>query len=139
MRIDGRDDKGALIVGGVTPVLPLDIKKASKLGEIFISIKIKPSESAGGFEIKEDEKTKALSSDDLEIVQTDSHRGPKDGHSYYPIAIIHLSSDRKSVDDVFQVVHHNLRYTFQERNASAAELEEDPTTPKIGRGIFYPV
>lgn len=138
-RIDNRDKTGRLESDKQPPMLTLDLSKASKEGSIFICLKVKPSVSAKGFVIAEDEKTKALSSDTLEIVQTDSNTGPKDGNSYYPLAVLRLAADKKSVEAVFQIAHHNLRYTFQERNATEDELKDDPKTKKIGRGIFYPV
>ena len=136
-RMDNRKANGELDLENVAPVLTLNLKDASKDGEIFISLKVKPSLSAEGFEITVDEDTEEPSSDAVEIVQTSSASGPRDGHSYYPLAVLHLASDGKSVEKVFPIAHHNLRFTFQERNATEKEIEAGSET-KIGRGIFYP-
>jgi hypothetical protein len=123
-RIDNRDSSGVLEKASSAPRLKLDLSKASKDGRIYISIRYtleagdKPAEA--------------------EIVQTDSAKGPVDGRGYYPLAMLFLTEDRKSIERTFQITHHNLRVTFQERTPSAEDLEKSPGAKPIGRYIFYP-
>lgn len=129
-RLDGRDDKGVINDKG-PPRMEIDPKKCSKDGRVFLCVRVKALVAVAG-------KKPELTNKDVEIVQTDSPSGPKDGNGYYPIAIIHLSQDRDAVSEVFQVTHHNLQYAFQERNANTDELKEAPERKTIGRHLFYP-
>lgn len=123
-RIDNRDASGVLDRNNTAPRLNLDFSKASKDGRIYISIR---------YTLKSGEKDA-----EAEIVQTDSAKGPVDGRGYYALAMLFLTEDRKSIERTFQITHHNLRVTFQERTPSAEDLEKSPTAKPIGRYIFYP-
>lgn len=126
-RIDNRDKDGARETKKSPPAMKLDLAKADKQGRIYISIKQKAP--------PKDKKEKPVPP---EIVQTDSAKGPVDGFGYYPLAVIHLTKDRKSIEQTFQVVHHNLRFTFQEKNPTPEELKTNPAAKPIGRFIFFP-
>ena len=136
-RIDNRDKDGARETEKEAPRLKLDLGKASKDGRIFISLRVKPSASGGISGVMEN-KSGEDTSEDIEIVQTDSAKGPLDGHGYYPLAMLHLTKDRGGVEQVFQIVHHNMRYAFQERNPSEGELKENPELKSVGRHLFIP-
>jgi hypothetical protein len=129
-RIDNRDKDGNRLEKE-HPKLKLDLGKASKDGRIFISLRVK--QSVG---IRENRAGESAS-EDIEIVQTDSAKGPLDGHGYYPLAMLYLSKDG-GVEQVFQIVHHNMRYAFQERNPSEGELKENPELKSVGRHLFIP-
>ena len=126
-KIDNRDAKGKRDERP-EPVLKLDLKKATPDGRIYISVKVERP--------PEDKTKKGLPP---EIVQTEEAKGPKDGLGYYPLALIYLTEDRKGVEQVFQVAHHNLRFSFQERRPSDEEVKKDPTLKPVGRFLFYPV
>jgi hypothetical protein len=130
-RIDNRDKEGARETKKSEPAMKLDKSKASTDGRIFVCAKVKPKMPG---EKDGDEGTDATQ----EIVQTDSAKGPVDGYGYYPLAIIRLTKDRDAIDEVFQVVHHNIRYNFQQRNPTADDLKIDPESKPIGRYLFYP-
>jgi hypothetical protein len=83
-RIDNRDKDGARETEKEAPRLKLDLGKASKDGRIFISLRVK--QSVG---IRENRAGESAS-EDIEIVQTDSAKGPLDGHGYYPLAMLYL-------------------------------------------------
>lgn len=123
-RIDNRDAAGVTEKVKSAPRLTIDLTKASEDGRIFISIK---------YTRKQD-----TIPEEAEIVQTDSAKGPIDGLGYYPIAFLWLTQDRKDIERSFQITHHNIRATFQERALTAAELESAPEAKPIGRHIFYP-
>jgi hypothetical protein len=126
-RIDNRDKDGKRETDKAPPELPLDLAKASDDGRIYVSLKYQTPPTEKGAEARPPE-----------IVQTADAKGPVDGFGYYPLAFLWLSTDRKSVDEVFQIVHHNLRCTYQERRPSAEDLKKDPETKPIGRYVFYP-
>ena len=138
VRMDNRDKAGVLQRDRSRPNLELSKSKVGDDGATYISLRVKPSISAQGFEVQTDPISGKSSSEDVEIVQMDSATGARDGYVYYPLAMIYFSEDKKSVEDIFQIVHHNLRFTFQERNATEVELSEDPERTRIGQGIFYP-
>ena len=77
-------------------------------------------------------------SENVEIVQTDSAKGRLDGFGYYPLAFLRASVDGSSIEEVFQIVHHNIRYEFQERRPSDTDLKKDPNAKAIGRHLFIP-
>jgi len=126
-RIDNRDKDGARETKKSAPAMKLDLGKADKEGRIYISIKQKAA--------PKDKKEKP---EPPEIVQTDSAKGPVDGFGYYPLGVIHLTQDRKSIEQTFQVVHHNLRFTFQEKNPTPEELKTNPDAKPLGRFVFFP-
>lgn len=136
-RIDNRDKAGNRETAEDFPELKLDTKKASKDGRIYISLRIKQSVS-GGISGVEENKAGESVSDDVEIVQTDSAKGPRDGFGYYPLAFLRASADGESIEDVFQIVHHNIRYEFQARFPSEADLKKDPKAQAAGRHLFIP-
>ena len=127
-RIDNRDKDGAREEKKSAPAMRLDFSKAGAEGRIYIALKYKTP--------PRDKKETAIPP---EIVQTDTAKGPVDGFGYYPLGVIRLSRDRKAIDETFQVVHHNLRCTFQEKNPTQEELKADPEAKPIGRYVFYPV
>ena len=43
-----------------------------------------------------------------------------------------------TIEEVFQIVHHNIRYEFQERRPSEADLKKDPDAKAAGRHLFIP-
>ena len=126
-RIDNRDKDGKRVEGKNPPELKLQISKADNEGRIYISIKQKAA--------PKDKKEKP---EPPEIVQTDSAKGPVDGFGYYPLGVIHLTKDRQSIEQTFQVVHHNLRFTFQEKNPTPEELKTNPDAKPLGRFVFFP-
>lgn len=136
-RIDSRDKDGNRETDKDYPALRLDPKKASKDGRIYISLKVKQSVS-GGISGVEENKAGEQVSENVEIVQTDSAKGPLDGFGYYPLAFLRASNDGSSIEEVFQIVHHNIRYEFQERRPSAEDLKKDPNAKAIGRHLFIP-
>jgi len=136
-RIDNRDKDGVRVKDRDWPALKLDAKKASKDGRIYISLKVKQSVSGGISGVKENKAGEQVS-ENVEIVQTDSARGPLDGYGYYPLAFLRASSDGDSIEEVFQIVHHNIRYEFQERRPSEDDLKKDPDAKAVGRHLFIP-
>ena len=98
---------------------------------------MKQSVSGGISGVKENKAGEQVS-DNVEIVQTDSAKGPLDGFGYYPLAFLRASSDGGSIEEVFQIVHHNIRYEFQERRPSEADLKKDPNAKAAGRHLFIP-
>jgi len=136
-RIDNRDKDGNRESGKDYPALKLDLNKASKDGRIYVSLKVKQTVSGGISGVQESMAGEQVS-DNVEIVQTDSAKGPLDGAGYYPLAFLRASADRSSIDEVFQIVHHNIRYEFQERRPSEADLKKDPNAKAIGRHLFIP-
>ncbi len=136
-RIDNRDKDGNRETGKDYPALRLDPKKSSKDGRIYISLKVKPTIS-GGISGVEENKAGEQVSENVEIVQTDSAKGPLDGFGYYPLAFLRASTDDSSIEEVFQIVHHNIRYEFQERRPSAEDLKKDPNAKAVGRHLFIP-
>lgn len=136
-RIDNRDKDGMRETGKDYPALRLDPKKASKDGRIYISLKVKPKIS-GGISGVEENKAGEQVSENVEIVQTDSAKEPLDGYGYYPLAFLRVSNDDSSIEEVFQIVHHNIRYEFQERRPSAEDLKKNPAAKVVGRHLFIP-
>jgi len=136
-RIDNRDKDGSRVTDKDYPALKLDPKKASKDGRIYISLKVKQSVS-GGISGVEENKVGEQVSENVEIVQTDSAKGPLDGFGHYPLAFLRSSADGSSIEEVFQIVHHNIRYAFQERRPSEADLKKDPNAKAVGRHLFIP-
>lgn len=136
-RIDNRDKDSNRETNKDYPALKLEAKKASKDGRIYISIKVKQSVSGGISGVKED-KAREQVSDNVEIVQTDSAKGPIDGFGYYPLAFLRASSEGGSIEEVFQIVHHNIRYEFQERRPTEDDLKKNPEAKAIGRHLFIP-
>ena len=136
-RIDNRDKDGNRETGKDYPALRLDPKKASKDGRIYISLKVKQS-VRGGVSGVEENKAGEQVSENVEIVQTDSAKGPLDGFGYYPLAFLRASTDGSSIEEVFQIGHHNIRYEFQERRPSAEDLKKDPKAKAVGRHLFIP-
>jgi hypothetical protein len=136
-RIDNRDKDGNRLEKE-HPKLKLDMKGGDKEGRLYICIKVKPTADGGVSGVVENKAGEQVS-EEIEIVQTDSAKGKLDGHGYYPLAMLRLSKDRKSVEEVFQITHHNMRYAFQERNPSDGELKENPNAKKVGRHLFIPV
>jgi hypothetical protein len=136
-RIDNRDKDGNRETGKDYPALKLDPKKASKDGRIYISLKAKQSVSGGISGVSENKAGEQVS-ENVEIVQTDSAKGPLDGFGYYPLAFLRSSSDGGSIEEVFQIVHHNIRYEFQERRPNEADLKKDPDAKAAGRHLFIP-
>ena len=59
-------------------------------------------------------------------------------HHSYPLAFLRASSDGGSIEEVFQIVHHNIRYEFQARRPSEADLKKDPNAKAVGRHLFIP-
>jgi len=137
-RIDNRDKDGMRETGKDYPALRLDPKKASKDARIYISLKVKPTIS-GGVSGVEENKAGEQVSENVEIVQTDSAKGPLDGFGYYPLAFLRASSDGASIEEVFQIVHHNIRYEFQERRPTEDELKKNPDVKPVGRHLFSPI
>lgn len=136
-RIDNRDKDGNRETNKDYPALRLDPKKASKDGRIYISLKVKQSVSGGVSGVAQNKAGEQVS-ENVEIVQTDSAKGPLDGFGYYPLAFLRASGDGSSVEEVFQIVHHNIRYEFQERRPSAEDLKKDPNAKAVGRHLFIP-
>jgi hypothetical protein len=134
-RIDNRDKDGKREEVD-PPRLKLNTNKASKDGLIYIALKVKANVSAGIEGVVENKAGEQVS-ENVEIVQTDSAKGPADGCGYYPLAMIRLAKDR-SVEQVFQIVHHNMRYAFQERKPSEGELKQNPELKAVGRHLFLP-
>lgn len=129
-RLDNRDDKGKMLSNESLPMLEIDLGKCSDDGRIFICVRVEPvKKSAKGVAAE-------LTSKEVTIVQAIKPDGIKDGAGYYPIAMLYLSQDRKSIGNVFQVVHHNILYRFQTRGATAEELLESPKEKTVGRHIF---
>jgi hypothetical protein len=94
-------------------------------GKIYITLRVIPNEKG---DIEDPKK-------DLRIVQSTTPEGPKDDKdkaSYYPIALLYLNKARTSVEESFQIVHHNMRYIYQARKSAKGE------TTGI-RHIFFPV
>lgn len=127
-RIDNRDKEGIREVGKSEPQLKLDIKKAGKDGRIFIALKVSPPP-----------KKKIDPVILPEIIQIEDADGPLDGFGYYPLAEIILDKERKAIEETFQIVHHNIKFSFQERNPTEEELKTNPGAKPVGRYIFHPV
>lgn len=136
-RIDNRDKDGNRESGKDYPALKLDPKKASNDGRIYISLKVKPSVSGGVSGVKENKAGEQVS-ENVEIVQTDSAKGLLDGFGYYPLAFLRASVDGSSIEEVFQIVHHNIRFEFQERRPSEDDLKKNPNAKAVGRHLFIP-
>lgn len=125
-RIDNRDKAGKLENGKSAPMLKIDTKKAAKDGSLYVSLKVKPTETLGE------------SPDDAEIVQTETAKGPSDGNGYQPLALLWLSVDRRTIEKVFQITNHNVKHNYKEVAPSSAALADNPNAESITRHVFSP-
>jgi hypothetical protein len=121
-RIDNRDDDGNKFdEEKPAPAMKLDLKNQEG-GKFYISLRVKPNDAGT---IK-DPKT------DLRIVQTPTAEGLKDGAGYYPLALCYLNASATTVEETFQIVHHNMRYLYQARKSTEGETTGN-------RHLFFPV
>lgn len=121
-RIDNRDDEGNKFKDEQPPpAMKVDFKN-SEGGKFYLLLRVKP-DKAGSFK---DPKT------DLRIVQTPTTEGLKDGAGYYPLALCYLNQAGNAVEETFQIVHHNMRYIYQERKSAAGKTTGN-------RHLFFPV
>lgn len=122
-RIDNRDDKGMKYKPERnTPMMKIDLNESSDSGVLYISLRVKPNKAG----------TIVKPKDSLRIVQAKDSKGPKDGAGYYPLAMVYVSESKKTVEETFQIVHHNMRHVYQERLS-------DKGKPIGNRNLFFPV
>jgi hypothetical protein len=93
------------------PIMEVDVSKFEG-GKFYISLRVKTN--IDGSIIRADQ--------DLQIVATKTDLGDDDGAFYYPIAACYLNASRSYVEEYFQIVHHNLRYLYQDNNAGSRLL-----------------
>lgn len=120
-RSDNRDEDGMKFdPPKETPRMKIDLSNADK-GKLYISLRVKPNKAGTIVQPREN----------LRIVQTKDAKGPRDGAGYYPLAMVYLSKDGKSADQVFQIVHHNMRYIYQAKESTKGETTGN-------RHLFFP-
>lgn len=121
-RIDNRDEDGnKLKVQKELPGMELDTSM-NEGGKTYICLRVK-ADKAGTIKTP---KT------DLQIVQTKKAEGDKDGAGYYPLALIYLNEAKTEIESTFQIVHHNMRYLYQERKSVKGQTTGN-------RHLFFPV
>ena len=121
-RIDNRDDDGSKYeTEKPTPAMKLNLKNHEG-GKFYLSLRVKPN----------DVGTIKTPKEDLRIVQTKTAQGDKDGAGYYPLALCYLNESGTAVEEVFQIVHHNMRYLYQARKSTEGETTGN-------RHLFFPV
>ena len=85
------------------PVMELDVNKITG-NQFYINLRVVVDEIGNIVDNEEN----------LRIVQTEVDSGDGDEAHYFPIAVGYLNADRTGVSEMFQVVHHNLNYIFQD-------------------------
>lgn len=147
LRLNGFNQQGQFDYdSGSLPIAKMDLSKANDDGGIYVMVRIKRNKSFGGFGTKLDDEgqTTATEPEDIQIVlekefEGPTAAGPDEDFGYHPIGFIQLTASLTSVLSFSQVTHFNLRYDFQDRRATLAELALDPKRLTIGRHIFYQV
>lgn len=147
LRLNGRDQKGKYDAdSGSVGITGVDLSKCSTEGGIYILLRIKRIKSSGffGTEIDDEKNVTAVNPEDCKIVQAKEFEGPtaagkNNQYGYHPLGFIQLNATKQTVLSVSQVCHHNLKYAFQDRRATLAEIVKDPDQLTIGRHMFWPV
>jgi hypothetical protein len=145
LRLNGLDANGKFDYANGLPYAKLDMGKVNDDGGIYVMVRTKRNKSLNSFGTKIDkEGNVTVQPEDLQIVQESEFEGPTasgeaNEFGYHPIGFIQLDANRQGILAVSQVCHFNLKYAFQDRRATLAEIVDNPTRLTIGRHVFFPV
>ena len=146
IRLNGLNENGEVdFEDGIIPVMELDKSKINEDRTSYVMIKVKRNKTSGTFGTKLDneDNTTVYLPEDLEIVIEKEFDGPtasgtENEYGYHPIGMVQFANKSDDVVTFFQICHFNLRYAFQDRRATLAEIAKDPDKLTIGRHVFYP-
>ncbi len=145
LRLNGYNQKGEFDYETTSlPVGTMDMSKINDDGGLYILVRVKRNKTTGDFGTKiDEEKGTTTNPEDLQIVLEKEFEGPVAGENdefgYHPLGFVQFSDDKLSVLTVLQVTHFNLRYSFQDRRATLAEIIDNPKRLTIGRHVFYQI
>lgn len=147
VRLNGLDRNGKFdFEAGIFPALKLTSAKVNADGGTYVMIKVKRNKTSNTFGSKIDDNNNitAYEPEDLEIVLEKEFEGPTaagvdNEFGYHPIGYLQWNAKRDDLISCSQVCHFNLKYAFQDRRATPAEILKNPDQLTIGRHIFYPV
>lgn len=112
-RLDGRDSDGALSDDGL-PQMEVDFNLHDERGRAWLVVRLKIGEDGG------------LDPDDPEAVIVEQvDEIPEGAHA---VALIQFDESRSTVEEVFQISHHNLDFAVSEDQETGAS-----------RTLFFPV
>jgi hypothetical protein len=121
-RIDNRDNSGNRYGKDLpAPGMQIQLNQA-KDKKFYICIEVDSNDQG---EINDPQK-------DLRIVQSETAEGLGGKKGYYPIALCYLNDSQTEIDQIFQIVHHNIRYIKQTKNANGSEATGN-------QHLFFPV
>jgi len=137
IRIDNKDEAGKDLKTE-WPTIKMNKTLVGKDGSSYICLKVDPAGKGmqGGISGM---TSKLSGGKPPEIVQCATPKpSVPDGFGYQPLAMLWMAEDKVTVNQIFQVTHHNLKYDYTEREVTAEELLADPTRRKVSRHIFAP-
>jgi hypothetical protein len=121
-RIDNRDNSGNRYGKDLpAPGMQIQLNQA-KDKKFYICIEVDSNDQGA---INDPQK-------DLRIVQSETAEGLGGKKGYYPIALCYLNDSQTEIDQIFQIVHHNIRYIKQTKNANGGEATGN-------QHLFFPV
>lgn len=145
VRLNGLNNAGLYIYeNGTVGVMKMDKEKINDDFGMYVMLRIKRNKNTGlvGLKLDENKGTTVIEPEDLQVRLEKEYEGPDGGANsefgYHPLGFIQWNADGSAVTSVSQVCHFNLKYDFQDRRASLAELKQDPKVPTYGRHIFWP-
>jgi hypothetical protein len=147
VRLNGLSEDGLFkFEDGIFPAMVLDKANINDDNGTYVMVKVKRNLTSNTFGTKVDDQgnTTTLLPEDLEIVLEKEFDGPaasgKDNEfGYHPLGYLQWNAERTDIMAVSQVCHFNLKYGFQDRRATLAEIAKNPDQLTIGRHVFYPV
>jgi hypothetical protein len=145
VRLNGLNQSGQYVYeNGVVGVMKMDKTKVNDDFGLYVMVRIKRDKNSGviGLKLDDNKGTTVIKPEDLQITLEKEYDGPDDGANsefgYHPIGFVQFDARKEAVTSVSQVCHFNLKYEFQDRRATSAELADDPKVTTYGRHIFYP-
>jgi hypothetical protein len=146
LRLNGLNESGDFDYdSGVVPIMKMDTSKINDDRTTYVMIKIKRNQESGLFGTKVDKEgnVTATTPEDIQISFEKEFEGPTaasgaNEFGYHPIGLIRFDTATTDVVTAFQICHFNLRYAYQDRRASLAEIAENPNDFTVGRHVFYP-
>ena len=121
-RVDNRDDSGNKY-DKEKPSPGMEISSSEvKDGKFYICIEVDSNDKGT---INDPQK-------DLRIIQSATAEGLGGKKGYYPIALCYLNDAKTDIDQIFQIVHHNIRYLKQTKKANGGETTGN-------QHLFFPV
>lgn len=152
VRLNGLTAEGQYIFeNGITGVMKMDKTKINSDNGMYVMVRVKRNKNSGvlGQKLDQSKQQETVQDpEDLLITLEKEYEGPNDGLSnadgtpsefgYHPIGFVQFDSSKEAVTGFFQTCHFNLKYEFQDRRATLAELKENPKQTTYGRHIFYP-